>query len=405
MLYNRMIQDYEQEGPHYGLRKKLLVAKRGTPLQLKTLVSGCFLGFSKITTTPKRTWLCAGITPHQAVVKFMNWESYSDCKRSGHPQKTTQRDDMLIQRCVVKSPTCSAKKIWAELGETGWRISRRTISPHLTDKFGLKSWKLARKPRLTPARKLKRLQFAKKKIQRLDKPAMVQSFVFRRNNHSAVCLEEENCETTRNSVQWKIHTENHETPAECDDLGSDFNPRNGRPILPWSRYHHEWQKNIWNWWKGSWSYTWQCIIAKYLRTTGRHAIRQKSSRTFSKRKISNCWNGLEIVRTSIQLRISWQNFLTELKNRVVEKHPTSLLSLIKTIKPSWVLNMPTELRWNLIKSMPRRIRVVLEAKGGHTKFWMLIFFLCEIDNNIKIWSLSMKIIDQKHLCTFITLRD
>ena len=30
----------------------------------------------------------------------------------------------------------------------------------------------------------------------------------------------------------KIHTANHETPAECDDLGSDFNPKNGRPILP-----------------------------------------------------------------------------------------------------------------------------------------------------------------------------
>jgi len=55
---------------------------------------------------------------------------------------------------------------------------------------------------------------------------MVQSFVSRRNNNSAVCLEEENCEeTTRNSVQWKFHTANHETPAECDDLGSDFNPR------------------------------------------------------------------------------------------------------------------------------------------------------------------------------------
>jgi len=39
-------------------------------------------------------------------------------------------------------------------------------------------------------------------IQRLEKPAMVQSFVFRRNNNSAVCLKEENCEeTTRISVQ------------------------------------------------------------------------------------------------------------------------------------------------------------------------------------------------------------
>jgi len=99
---------------------------------------------------------------HQAVVKFKNCGSYSDCKRSGRQRKTTRRDDILIKRCVVKSLTCSAKKIRAELGETGSKISRRTISRRLTDEFGLKSRKPARKPGLIPAMKLKRLQFAKK---------------------------------------------------------------------------------------------------------------------------------------------------------------------------------------------------------------------------------------------------
>jgi len=99
---------------------------------------------------------------HQAVVKFKNCGSSSDCKRSGGPRKTTPPDDILIKRCVVKSPTCSAEKIRAELGETGSRISRRTICRRLTDEFGLKSRKPARKPRLTRSMKLKRLQFAKK---------------------------------------------------------------------------------------------------------------------------------------------------------------------------------------------------------------------------------------------------
>ena len=62
----------------------------------------------------------------------------------------------------MKSPSCSSKKIQAELGETGLRISGRAISRRLTDKFSLISWKLARKPRLTTAMKLKRLQFVKK---------------------------------------------------------------------------------------------------------------------------------------------------------------------------------------------------------------------------------------------------
>jgi len=179
---------------------------------------------------------------YQAVVKFKNCGFYSDCKRSGRPRKTTWRDDILIKRCVVKSPTCSAKKIRAEIGETGSRINRRTISRCLTNELGLNSWKPDRKLRLTPAMKLQCLQFAKK-YKDCTKAAMVQSFVFWWNNNSAVCLEEENCEeTTRNSVQWKIHTEIHETPAKYDDLGSNFNPRNERPILPRSWNHHEWHK-------------------------------------------------------------------------------------------------------------------------------------------------------------------
>jgi len=199
---------------------------------------------------------------------------------------------------------------------------------------------------------------------------MVQNFVFRRNNNSAVCLEEENCEeNTRNSVQWNIHTANHETPAECDDLGSDFNPRNGRPILPRSRNHHEWQI-IWNWWKRSWSYTRQCIVAKYLCTTGRHAIGQNRHGLSQDEK----YQLLEWPGNSSDLN-PIEDFWTELKNRVAEKHPTSLPSLIKIIKSSWVFNMPTDLCRNLIESMLRRIRAVSEVKGGHTKYWMLIFFM------------------------------
>ena len=38
---------------------------------------------------------------HQAVVKFKNCGSYSDCKRSGRPRKTTRQDDILIKMVMV----------------------------------------------------------------------------------------------------------------------------------------------------------------------------------------------------------------------------------------------------------------------------------------------------------------
>jgi len=135
---------------------------------------------------------------HQALVKFKNCGSYSDCKRSGRPRKTNRRDAILIKRCVVMSPTCSAKKIRVELGETGSRISGRTISGRLTDEFGLKSRKPARKPKLKPAMKLKCLQLAKKykdwtsqRVLFSDETA-IQQFASRKRTGE---------ETTRNSVQ------------------------------------------------------------------------------------------------------------------------------------------------------------------------------------------------------------
>jgi len=300
---------------------------------------------------------------HQAVVKFKNCGSYSDCTRSGRPRKTTRRNDILIERCVVKPPTCSAKKIRAELGETGSRISRRTNSRRLTDEFGLKSRKPARKPRLASAMKLKRLQFAKKykdwtsqqwsRVLFSDETT-IQQFTSRKR-------------TVRRPPGTryitKIHIANHETPAECDDLGSDFNPRNGRSILPRSRNHHEWQKYL-QLMKEKLELHMAVHNCEIFMHDGAPCHGAKIVTDFLKTKNIKLleWPGNRPELNPIE------NFWTELKNRVVEKHPTSLPSLIKTIKTSWVLDMPTELCRNLIESMPRRIRAVLEAKGGHTKY-------------------------------------
>ena len=182
----------------------------------------------------------------------------------------------------MKSATCSAKKIRAELGETGSRISRRTISRRLTDEFGLKSRKLAGKPRLTIAMKLKRLQFAKNTM--TGQASNGPEFFPTKQQFSSL---------PRGRELWGDHQElgtmkdSHSKPwntRRVSWFGERFQPKERLayfsliPEPPWMA------KNIWNWWKSSWSYTWQCIIVKYLCTTGRHAIGQKLSRTFSRRK-------------------------------------------------------------------------------------------------------------------------
>ena len=76
---------------------------------------------------------------HQAIVKFKKLGTYADAKRSGRSRKTTPRTDILIKKTVMNSPTCSAKKIRADLNETGISVSSLTANRRLVEKFGLKS--------------------------------------------------------------------------------------------------------------------------------------------------------------------------------------------------------------------------------------------------------------------------
>ena len=97
-----------------------------------------------------------------AVVKFKKTGAYSDAKRSSRPRETTPRDDYIIRRTAVWSPMSTASKVRSVLLAKGANISRRTVSWRLGINFGLEVSKPAKKPRLTPAMKAKRLGFAKK---------------------------------------------------------------------------------------------------------------------------------------------------------------------------------------------------------------------------------------------------
>ena len=103
---------------------------------------------------------CSKTAVHQAIAKYLQDGSYTDKKRTGRPRVTTAREDNVMRRIVVRSPTSSTKKIRAELLRRGRRISHMTISRRLSKDFNMKSYKPDKKPRLTAAMKAKRLQFA-----------------------------------------------------------------------------------------------------------------------------------------------------------------------------------------------------------------------------------------------------
>ena len=97
----------------------------------------------------------------RAITKFKNERIYGNRKKSGRPRKTNSRDDTSIKRAVACSSTSSCKKTRSHLLLKGINVSISTISRRLSKEFVLKSYKPAKKPRLTSQMKKKRLEFTK----------------------------------------------------------------------------------------------------------------------------------------------------------------------------------------------------------------------------------------------------
>ena len=105
---------------------------------------------------------CSINADHNAWEKFRKYCSYCDKPKLGRPRKTSKRDDIMIKRVAVRSPTGTTNKIRSELLRKGTIISKRTICRHSNLEWRLESCKPALKPRLTERIKSKHLAFANK---------------------------------------------------------------------------------------------------------------------------------------------------------------------------------------------------------------------------------------------------
>ena len=84
--------------------------------------------------------------------------------RSGRPWVTSQKTDHIMKRMVVRFSTSLSKKFTSALLLKGTVVNETTIKRCLTDKFGLKAYKAAKKPRFTPSMKAKIYAFAKTQL-------------------------------------------------------------------------------------------------------------------------------------------------------------------------------------------------------------------------------------------------
>ena len=63
-----------------------------------------------------------------------------------------------------------------------------------------------------------------------------------------------------------------------------------------------------------------------------------------------------------------ENLWSVRKNKVSEKHPTSLSALQLAVKKVWVKEISSDCCCKLIESMPHRLQEVIKNKRGHTKY-------------------------------------
>ena len=73
-------------------------------------------------------------------ITIVNWRlrrSYSDLKRSGRPKKTPVRNNHLMKRIVVRSPTTTIKNEQSPLLAKGIKVRDMIVSLQLTYDFGI----------------------------------------------------------------------------------------------------------------------------------------------------------------------------------------------------------------------------------------------------------------------------
>jgi transposase len=87
--------------------------------------------------------------------------SYSSRRRSGRPRITTAHGDRIIRRMSVAHPMASSSWIQAHLPESV-SASRTTIKRRLHDELGLKAYRPAKKPSLSPKNVRDRLEFCRR---------------------------------------------------------------------------------------------------------------------------------------------------------------------------------------------------------------------------------------------------
>ena len=237
-----------------------------------------------------------------------------------------------------------------------------TIFRRLSREFNLKSYKPARKPRLTPVMKAKRLAFAKKHrdwtIQQWSKvlfsdESTFQQFVVRKRHVSRPPGKHYDDKYTVSTMKqppsqmiWGAMSQHGIGGLFFLPSGTTMNSKKYVQLLSDKLQLHM-----------------QVHRCNIFMQDGAPCHRSKMVTNFLKKKMKVLdWPGNSPDLNPIE------NLWTVMKDKVAEKHPSSFPDLFQSIKEVWVKEISKEYCANLVNSMPRPLAAVIQNNGGHTKY-------------------------------------
>ena len=288
----------------------------------------------------------------------------ADRKRSGRPRKTTERQDEYLVLSSRRNKRATAAQLRKELeNATGINVSKTTVKVRLHE-AGIRGCVAVRKPLLSEKHRKNRRQWAKvRKEWGEDEWSRV------------VFSDESSFELFGSSQQLYVHRKPGEKfLRQCLAPTVKFG---GGKVMVWGSMAQSGVGSLRIMEGSVTSASYVRLLSTCLQRDGEslvgdNFIFQQDNAPAHTAKATKNW----FERKKIDV-LQWpaqspdlnpiEHFWVIMKRRVAQKCPQSIPHLIKIIEEVWK-SISSETTKRLVQSMPRRVRAVIGAKGGSTRY-------------------------------------